>query len=236
MQNINLRVYRPNSVSPQNSLPVCVYFHGGGHLLGNIETEDAACSRLAARAEVLVANVGYRHTPEAKHPTQVNDAWDSFLWLAHHAHCIGADPAKVILAGISAGAGLVASIVARLQDKPAVGEDADVPKRLTIRGQLLFIPWLRHPDSAESVAAPTSSYKQNQNAPVLPQTLLRLFTDLLDAPDPNDPTLNVGLIDESKVKGMPKATFLIAGQDLLRDEGLSYAEKLKRNGYVNSAA
>ncbi|KAK1761627.1 Alpha/Beta hydrolase protein [Phialemonium atrogriseum] len=228
-QNIIVRVYRPRHAPATALLPVYLYFHGGGHLLGTIETEDAACSRVSSQAGIVVANVGYRHTPEFKHPTQVNDAWDSFEWLASNAATIGADPTRVIVGGISAGAGLAAAVIARQHG----GLEASLSRAdgLEICGQLLCIPWLVHPDNHPLAGAPTSSFWQNVDAAVLPMALLRLFTDLLGAErDPADPVLNVALIDDAGVVGMPKTSFLVAGQDLLRDEGLFYAEKLKKNG------
>ncbi|KAL1898015.1 hypothetical protein Sste5346_003873 [Sporothrix stenoceras] len=100
--NIIVRVYRPNHASTTAPLPVYLFFHGGGHLFGTIETEDAACARVADRAGILVANVGYRHTPEFTHPTQVHDALDAFAWLGAHIDAIGGDRTLVIVGGISA--------------------------------------------------------------------------------------------------------------------------------------
>ncbi|BCS28060.1 alpha/beta hydrolase [Aspergillus puulaauensis] len=236
-QRILARVYTPSQPSPR-AYPVYLYFHGGGHLLGTIETEDAACSRLAAQANLIVINVNYRHTPEFKHPTQVNDAWDAFTWLSRNAGILNADPTHVIVGGISAGAGLAASVVLRhhhSMHQRVVGadsEDSEATPPLTVIGQLLCIPWLVHPDNYNLPlgSGAGSSYAQNANAPVLPMALLRLFTDLLGAGDPSDPELNVGLAGDEAVAGLPKTAFLVAGRDLLRDEGLYYAETLERNG------
>lgn len=238
-QNIIVRVYRPANVSSETPLPAYLYFHGGGHLLGVIETEDAACSRVAAGAGIAVYNVGYRHTPEFTHPTQVNDAWDSFRWLAANAAITGADPARVIVGGISAGAGLAAYIAARyhgaLGDRDQDGDENNGGGglgSLVICGQLLCVPWLAHPDNHPLAGPQHLSYRENVHAPVLPMALLRLFTHILAADDPSDPSLNISAIDGSRLAGLPKASFLVAGQDLLRDEGLFYANKLKNNGYA----
>lgn len=226
--NITIRVYRTNKYLDVTPLPVYLYFHGGGYLFGTSETEDAACARVADGAGILVASVGYRHTPEFTHPTQVNDALDSFTWLVDNIDTIGGDRNRVIVGGISAGACL-AAVVAQQSRTTGTG--------VTICGQLLCIPWLVHPDNnpSNTTAAPlTSSYQQNTHADVLPLGLLQLFTKLLSASGPGDPTLNPGLADDTVVAGLPKTCFLVAGQDLLRDEGLSYARKLDKNGYVSS--
>lgn len=232
-QSIIARVYTPKiPTQPPTQLPIYLYFHGGGHLLGVTETEDAACARLAAHANIVVASINYRHTPEFTHPTQVNDAWDAFGWLARNAAgLLSADPARVIVGGISAGAGLAASVVLRHHTMRRRGDPATLP--VTVVGQLLCIPWLVHPDNYPFNTGPgwsLSSYVQNQDAPVLPMPLLRLFTDLLRVENPADPELNVGLASDNDVSGLPRTGFLVAGQDLLRDEGLHYADKLSKNG------
>lgn len=226
--NIIARVYRPKDSSHETRRPVYLYFHGGGHLFGVVESEDAACGRLSYGAGVIVVNVGYRHTPEFKHPTQVNDAWDAFLWLSEQIEDLGGDPRYVIVGGISAGAGLAASVALR-HHRLEVAEDQVRPD-LSIRGQLLCVPWLVHPQSHPLRDDPMSSYGQNTDAPILPKPLLDMFTELLDAEDAKDPSLNTGLVEGRQLVGLPKSSFLVAGRDLLRDEGLSYAEKLKTNG------
>lgn len=229
--NIIARVYRPKGLSYETRRPLYLYFHGGGHLFGAIKSEDAACGRLSYGAGVIVVNVGYRHTPEFKHPTQVNDAWDAFLWLSEQILALGGDPTRVIVGGISAGAGLAASVALR-QHRLEFSQEQGRPN-LTIKGQLLCVPWLVHPQNHPLRDDPTSSYGQNIDAPILPKPLLEMFAELLDAKDIKDPSLNTGLVEGSQLVGLPKSSFLVAGRDMLRDEGLSYAEKLKANGYVH---
>lgn len=221
-------MYRPTNKTSTGALPVYLYFHGGGHLFGTIETEDAACLRISSRAGIVVVNVGYRHTPEYTHPTQFNDAWDSFEWLARNPEAIGGDISRVIVGGLSAGAALAASIVSRQND--LLREGNSTAPCVTIRGQLLCVPWLMHPDNPHTARDPCGSISQNVDAPVLPYSLLRRFTDLLGETDPSDALLNMAVAKESSLVGLPKTSFLVAGQDLLRDEGLIYAEALKKMG------
>jgi acetyl esterase/lipase len=217
-------------------LPVYLYFHGGGHLFGTIETEDASCSRIVASFSgpgVIVVNINYRHTPEFQHPTQINDAWDSFEWLASHISQLDGDPKQIVIGGISAGGGLAASIVLRESERVQSGQSSS---GLLIRGQILCSPWLVHPRAKLYSTSKTSSYNQNQTAPILPWTAIKLFSELLGPKAVDDPYFNVLLTSDEKMKGMPKSGFLVAGQDLLRDEALHYAEKLKNNGYVYNSA
>lgn len=159
----------------------------------------------------------------------MNDAWDSFEWLSTNGEKFGADTSRIIVGGISAGAGLAASIIAK--HYALISHDDKVPKpKVNVCGQLLCIPWLIHPDNHPFSKEAISSFQQNVDAPVLPFPLLRLFTDLLGAEDPKDPTLNVALLEDQKISDLPKASFLVAGQDMLRDEGLLWAERLKNHG------
>jgi acetyl esterase/lipase len=173
--------------------------------------------------------VNYRHTPEFRHPTQVNDAWDSYEWLATNAQSLGVDTNRVVVGGVSAGGSLASWVVWNAHQLQNQGQQMP----LKIVGQVLCIPWLIHPDNhpglLPGLKAP-SSYEQNVDAPVLPWAIVRLFTDLLGAEDPKDPSLNVGVASDASLKGIPKTSFVVAGRDLLRDEGLYYAKRLQENG------
>lgn len=233
-QTIPARVYKPKGTPNETLLPVYLFFHGGGYLFGSLDTEDATCARIVSASPspgVAVINVNYRHTPEFQHPTQLNDAWDSFEWLGSHATALGCDPDRIVVGGISAGAGLAAAIALRHHGNSQSGLASP---NLTIKGQLLCVPWLIHPDAHPFSGCEKSSVKQNAHAPVLPMCLLRLFTDLLGGQSRTDPYVNVALAADKAVTGLPKTSFLIAGRDIFRDEGLLYAEKLKRNGLVGS--
>ncbi|KAJ9502527.1 hypothetical protein H2202_001648 [Exophiala xenobiotica] len=261
-QNIIARVYKPKlkSSSPDTNtplLPVYLYFHGGGHLYGNVDGEDASCSRIVAESPgpgIIVVNVNYRHTPEFVWPTQLDDAWDSFVWLSQHiVDTIGGDPGQVVVGGISAGGGLAASVVLRYhqllgQASLTTSPSPSPVSGLTVRGQVLGSPWLLHPSATPNPLRstssddshhplPMSSFVQNQDAPVLPWSILKVFADLLGPAAVTDPSFNVALATDEQIKGgggggrgLPKTCSLIAGQDLLRDEGLYYTERLKANG------
>ncbi|RFU26278.1 hypothetical protein B7463_g10048, partial [Scytalidium lignicola] len=227
-QNIIARVYRSTN-NVRSLLPVYLYFHGGGHLFGAVETEDASCARIVAAFPdpgIIVISINYRHTPEFQHPTQINDSWDSFEWLSNYILVLGGDRNQVVVGGISAGGGLAASIVLRANEKVQSGQSSC---GLIIQGQILCSPWLVHPAANPWSRSSTSSFSQNQTAPILPWTALKLFSELLGPEASEDPYFNIALTSDEKVKGMPKASILVAGQDLLRDEALSYAQKLNAN-------
>lgn len=174
---------------------------------------------------MVVVNACYRHTPEARFPAAHDDAWNAFTWTVENIRAFGGDPGKIVVGGVSAGGNLAASVVLRHNKHP--------PGTPQIRGQLLCIPWLLHPDAFphELLASRGVSSPQTMEfAPILPKTTIDLFTSLLEIKDPFDPLFNVGLATDEEVSKVPRAAFLIAGMDQLRDEGLLYAQKLQRNG------
>src|SRR2546422_6969582 len=127
---IPLRVYRPAGVPDSTRLPVHVFFHGGGWVIGDIETHDVVCRQLTAEAGVSVISVDARLAPEPKFPAAVNDAWAAARWIVAHAAELGADGARLSVGGDSAG-GNLAAVVALL------ARDAGAPK---ISLQVLVYP------------------------------------------------------------------------------------------------
>jgi len=112
-QAIPLRVYRPPGVSDSRRLPVLVYFHGGGWVIGDLETHDVLCRQLTAEAGVSVIAVDYRLAPEHKFPAAADDAWAATRWIAAHAAELGVDADRLAVGGDSAG-GNLAAVVALL--------------------------------------------------------------------------------------------------------------------------
>ncbi|KAH0830970.1 hypothetical protein AYO21_06499 [Fonsecaea monophora] len=233
-QNIIGRLYFPKSQpSSASPLPVYLYFHGGGHLNGNIESEDATCYGIVANTNIAVLHVNYRHTPEFTHPTQVNDAVDGFEWLVSNAERLGLDNTKIVVGGFSAGAMLTAWVVYHQVQRT---RRADPTSSLAgrIKGQVLGTPWLIHPDNhpayKSSTPDPNFSYIQNIDAPVLPWAALKLFTECLKAEDPTDRSLNVPFASDEELRGTPKSSVIAAGMDILRDEALYFAKRLQDLG------
>ncbi|KAL5335082.1 Alpha/Beta hydrolase protein [Aspergillus crustosus] len=237
---IEARSYRPINSDKSNKLPVYIHLHGGGFLFGTLSSEDATASRtiitLADQGTpIIVFNVNYRHTPEHKYPTAWNDTEDAFHWLHDHIAEVGGDPENVIIGGISAGGWLTASTVISQH----LGTSKELASRPKIKGQVLLIPALVHYDSyapqlAQLSDPRISSWVENRDAPVLPYERMKLFTKLLDIKGgkevEDDLRLNPGNAKAEQVRGLPPATFGIAGKDPLRDEGLLFARLLSENG------
>ncbi len=111
---VPLRLYRP---SDDPDLPLLVFLHGGGWMLGGLDTHDAMHRHLAARSGCAILGVGYRLAPENPFPAGLNDALSAFAWAREHAPMLGCDPARVALGGESAGANLTAAITLRLREE-----------------------------------------------------------------------------------------------------------------------
>ncbi|KAH6886375.1 Alpha/Beta hydrolase protein [Thelonectria olida] len=221
---VEARSYRPTSVPQEAPLPLYIHLQGGGFMFGTLDGEDAICSRVACGSNVAVLNVNYRHTPEYTYPTQWNDAEDAFEWAHDNMDKFAGNPERVILGGVSAGAWVAASLTLQKHLKT---------NRPPLAGQVLMIPCLAYPDCYEPQLSQmkhpsVSSYKQNEQAPMLSVSELRWFSDKLkiENPDVKDIKLNPGNASPEQVKGMPPTVLGIVGLDPLRDEALLYAKML----------
>lgn len=203
-------------VAEGTSLPVVLYFHGGGYVLGGIEESEAEARRFAAETPALVVSASYRLAPEDPFPAAVTDAYDALLWTAHNAGRWGGDATRLAVAGNSAGAGLAAA-AARL----AVTEGGP---RIALA--ILLCPWLDLTLSQPSVAAFGQGYG-------LDRADLQWFVDCYagaakDGIGVRDPLISPAL--HKAPSGMPPAAILAAGCDPLRDEAGRFAERLESAG------
>jgi cation diffusion facilitator CzcD-associated flavoprotein CzcO/acetyl esterase/lipase len=204
------RLYRP-AAPAEGPHPVVVYFHGGGWVLGDLDSDDPLCRDLCARSGAMVVSVNYRHAPEARFPAAAVDAFAAVQWVAANATDLGGIPGQLAVAGWSAGANIAA--VACQMARDAGGPD--------IRGQLLLHPVV---DSDMT----RTSYVDNGDGYILTSALMRWFWDhYADPTDRHDPRVAPlrGNLD-----GLPPACIVTADFDPLRDEGLAYARALEAAG------
>src|SRR5919108_4297709 len=113
---IPLRLYRPAGITDSRRLPVLVYFHGGGWVIGDLETHDVLCRQLTAEGGVCGIAGGYRPAPEHKYPAAVDDAWAATRWVAAHAADLGVDAERLAVGGDSAGGNLAAVVALLARD------------------------------------------------------------------------------------------------------------------------
>ena len=205
---LGYRLYRPASPGPH---PVVAYFHGGGWVLGDLDSDDPVCRDLCARSDTVVVSVNYRHAPEARFPAAADDGFAAVQWIAAHAPELGGKPGQLAVAGWSAG-GNVASVACQL------ARDAGGPD---IRGQLLLTPV-----TDSDLSRP--SYHENGDGYVLTAALMNWFWDhYADAADRADPKASPLRGDLSN---LPPTCIVTAEFDPLRDEGIAYADALTAAG------
>ena len=211
---IPARIYVPKRLRDRDGLsPALMFFHGGGWVVGTLDTHDVACRKLADEGELMVISVDYRLAPEHKFPAAVEDAITATKWVAANARELGIDASRLSVGGDSAGGNLAAvvAIAARDGNGPAIA------------GQVLIYP-------AVDFAMTHRSHSEPETSVLLTHSVVRWFCDhyLSGAADTHDwrasPARATTLI------GLPPAYVLTAGADPLRDEGDEYAERLKQAG------
>jgi len=209
---IGARYYRPLGTKREEALPAVVYFHGGGWTCGDLDTHDSVCRGIAAHGFCAVVAVDYRMGPEHKFPAAVEDALTSLEWVAAHASSLGVDPARLVVAGESAGGNLAAVAALALRDSA-----------LRLAMQVLVYP-------VTDQAADTDSLRTFAQGYLLTRELLRWYQGnyLRDERDRVDWRASpLRAQDHSR---LPPAYIVTAGFDPLRDEGKAYAERLVQAG------
>jgi cation diffusion facilitator CzcD-associated flavoprotein CzcO/acetyl esterase/lipase len=203
------RLYRP--AEPAGPHPVVVYFHGGGWVLGDLDSDDPLCRDLCARSGAVIVSVNYRHAPEARFPAAADDAFAAVRWAADHAAELGGIPGQLAVAGWSAG-GNIAAVACQL------ARDAGGPE---ISGQLLMTP-------VTDCDLTRPSYAENGEGYILTSALMHWFWDYYaDPADRADP--RVAPL-RGRLEGLPPACVVAADFDPLRDEGRAYAAALEAAG------
>ena len=212
---IPLRVYRPAGVAASVALPGLMYFHGGGWVIGDLDTHDVLCRQLTAEAGVTVVNVDYRLAPEHKFPAAADDAWAATRWTVAHASEFGVDASRLAVGGDSAGGNLAAVVALQARD-------AGAP---IIKLQVLVYP-------VTDVAAESRSYQDFSEGYMLTRESMRWFTAHYLAASGQANDWRVSPLRASSHAGLPPALVVTAGFDPLRDEGAAYAAKLQQAGVL----
>jgi acetyl esterase len=210
---VPVRVYRPAGAAAGALTPGFVYFHGGGWVIGDLETHDVLCRQLAAEGGLTVVSVDYRLAPDHKFPAAADDAWAATRWVAGNAAQLGIDARRLAVGGDSAG-GNLAAVVALL------ARDAGGP---AIRQQTLLYP-------VTDLGAETRSYQDFADGYLLTRDAMRWFiAHYLPSPDAAA-DWRVSPLRAPSLAGLPPALVVTAGFDPLRDEGDAYARRLREAG------
>lgn len=205
-----IRIYTPQRTGP---FPVIVYYHGGGWVMGTIDTYDASARALAKTTGAIVVSVEYRKAPEHKFPSAHEDAYAAYQWVLRHADDFGGDPSMVAVAGESAGGNLAAAVCLMAR---ARGEVLPVH-------QALIYPVAGYDFN-------TPSYRENAHAKPLDKSMMAWFFEKYLREPADGKHQWIDLVNAPNLSGLPSATIITAEIDPLRSEGTRYAERLLEAG------
>jgi acetyl esterase len=210
---IPLRVYRGKGAEPTAQQPALIYFHGGGWVIGDLESHDQICRALANATPLIVVAVDYRLAPEHKFPAAVEDAIAATRWIAEEAGSLGIDRQRLAVGGDSAGGNLAAVVTLDARDNGG-------PR---LAAQLLIYP-------ATDMGMDRPSHDRHAAQLPLTRAAMQWFVGhyLGDASEKSD--WRASPLRAGRFQGLPPALVITAGFDLLCDEGDAYAEALARAG------
>ncbi len=193
------------------ALPALLYLHGGGFVIGDLDSHDSLCRQLALRSGGAVVSLAYRLAPEHRFPTAVDDAWATMAWLAAHGQRLGLDATRLAVGGDSAGGTLAAACALHARD---IG--------LPLSLQLLITP-------GTISNADTPSHKTYATGYVLEATAIDWFFDqYIDRPQRSD--WRFAPMNADDVSDVAPACVILAECDPLVDEGIAYADRLRAAG------
>jgi acetyl esterase len=210
---IPLRLVRPFGADPARPLPVLVYYHGGGWVIGDLDTHDTLCRELANGAGCAVVSVDYRLAPEHRYPAAVDDCIAATRWVRANAAELALDPTRVAVGGDSAGGNLAAVVAIDARDR------GDAPFAL----QLLIYP-------ATDQHRSLPSHVENGQGYLLTRDTMDYFTNHYIADRAQYADWRASPLLHPDLSRLPPALVLTAGHDPLRDEGRAYAVGLTAAG------
>ena len=206
---LDVRIYRP--LERAEPSPALVYFHGGGWVVGSLDTHDGIARALARGSGRVVLAVDYRLAPEHPFPAGLQDAWSATCWVLDRVAELGLDPDRIAVCGDSSGATLAAVVARRAHDSGT-----------QLEAQALICPALDH-------SFDTGSYELFAEGYGLTRAAMRWYwAQYLGGDDGG--SSDASPLRATDLAALPSAVVLIAGCDPLRDEGLAYAQKLERAG------
>lgn len=210
---VSIRIVRPENIS--GPLPVAMYFHGGGWILGNKETHDRLIREIAVGAQIAIVFVNYTPSPEAQYPKSIEEAYAATVYVAAHGKELNLDTSRLAVVGDSVG-GNMATVVTLL------AKERRGPK---IAYQVLFYP-------VTDANFNTPSYKQFAEGPWLTKPAMEWFWNAYapDVESREQPTASPLQASLEQLRGLPPALIITDENDVLRDEGEAYAHKLIQAG------
>ncbi|MDR7299423.1 acetyl esterase [Pelomonas aquatica] len=212
-QAVNVRIYKPHGATA--ALPVTLYFHGGGFVLGDLEGYDAVCRQLCADSGVMIVSAAYRLAPEHPYPAAIDDCHAALGWVAESIRSFGGDPTRLAVAGDSAGATLATTTA-------LLARDAGGP---VIAFQLLV-----YPAAAGGHDGDYPSRQRHAAGPTLTLRTMDYFNRHYYGPAGKAPDWRGAPLLAPSLAGLPPTLLVLAAHDALRDEGMAYGEALAAAG------
>ncbi|KAI9307223.1 Alpha/Beta hydrolase protein [Cunninghamella echinulata] len=216
--NIKLTFIRPHG-SENKTLPIILFFHGGGFFMGDINTHSILVYQLAIQTPAVVVFVDYSLSPEAKHPIALEECYAALTWINKNAASFNGDPNRLALCGDSAGGNMTAAIAAYAKEKG----------NTSIKAQVLLYPML-------GINFETESYTKYKNDSFLPREVMQwVWRQYLTEESKTSRFAVPQLSTKEQLEGLPPALIITAEKDVLRDDGEAYNNQLKKAG-VNTVA
>jgi acetyl esterase len=208
--DVSVHIVRPQG-SSNETLPVVIYLHGGGWVLGNFDTHERLVRELANNVHAAFIFVNYTPSPEAKYPVSLEQAYAVTKWVAQNGQTINLDPSRLAIVGDSVGGNMAAALTLLAKERGG-------PK---IIFQLLFYP-------VTDASFETTSYEAFQEDYFLTRKNMKWFWDnyTTDKTNRKEPTVSPLQASLEQLRGLPPALIINGEFDVLRDEGEAYAHKL----------
>ncbi|WP_457392622.1 alpha/beta hydrolase [Roseateles sp. P5_E1] len=212
-QAVRVRIYKPRDAA--GALPVALYFHGGGFVLGDLESYDAVCRQLCADSGVMIVSAAYRLAPEHPYPAAIEDSYAALGWVAEAIRSFGGDPSRLAVVGDSAGAALAttAALLARDAGGPAIA-----------------LQVLVYPPAAGAHDGDYPSRERHAGGPTLTKRTMDYFNRHYYGAAGKAPDWRGAPLLAPSLAGLPPTLLLLAAHDALRDEGMAYGEALGAAG------
>lgn len=221
---IPVRIWTPHGSTPHNGFPVVVHCHGGGWVLGDLDTEAVHCSNMCAKGQAVVVSVDYRLAPEHPYPAGPDDLWEAYRWVVANSTKLGTDPERIAVAGGSSGANLITGLIHRIARYNRTAPSDPVP---TAKLALLLVP-LVDVKFQDYWTAETFKHAPDIDGSALEWFNLQYFGSLPNV-DTSDPLLSPLKASDEDFSLHPPAFIATAETDILRGQGEAYAARLMRN-------
>jgi acetyl esterase len=210
---IPLRLYRGAGLDPATAAPALLYFHGGGWVMGDLDTHDVTCRLLANAAGCVVVAVDYRLAPEHPFPAAADDAYAAVTWVAEHASELAIDARRIAVCGDSAGGNLAAVVALMARER----------RGPELRCQVLVYPVVDLSLSQESFTTRAEGYTLTRDA-------MSWFREVYTPDERHWSDWRAAPLRAPHLRDLPPAHIVTAGYDPLCDEGAQYAERLRADG------